>query len=117
MSNTKYPLYRKANKTVYNSHRFAGTIVEFTANKTGKVVYSPPNGPKDVGYDASDWISHDDSECWMVCDNPKPVDEVVEKWTNAALDMAQFVHAECKDVPHDIGLKLMDIVKKHYTLQ
>jgi len=30
-----------------------------------------------------------------------------------ALEMNKLVHNKCKDVPHDIGLKLMDIVKKH----
>ena len=30
-----------------------------------------------------------------------------------ALEMNKLVHNECKDVPHDIGLKLMEIVKKH----
>ena len=27
--------------------------------------------------------------------------------------MNKLVHNECKDVPHDIGLKLLKIVKKH----
>ena len=30
-----------------------------------------------------------------------------------ALEMNKLVHNECKDVPHDIGLKLLEIVKKH----
>lgn len=47
---------------------------------------------------------------------PTPV-AVEDKWNEAAFEMAQFVHAECKDVPHDIGLKLMDIIEKHYTLK
>ena len=30
-----------------------------------------------------------------------------------ALEMNKLVHNECKDVPHDIGIKLMEVVKKH----
>ena len=30
-----------------------------------------------------------------------------------ALEMNKLVHNECKDVPHDIGLRLLDIVKKN----
>jgi hypothetical protein len=30
-----------------------------------------------------------------------------------ALEMNKLVHDECKDVPHDIGLRLLDIVKKN----
>lgn len=30
-----------------------------------------------------------------------------------ALEMNKLVHNECKDVPHDIGLKLLEVVKKH----
>lgn len=30
-----------------------------------------------------------------------------------ALEMNKLVHNECKDVPHDIGLRLMEVVKKH----
>jgi hypothetical protein len=116
MSNTLYPLYRRANKTTYNSDEFVGTIVEFTANKTGTVVFSPPNTIRAVGYHANDWISHGDDECWSECDKPDPV-VIEDKWVNAALEMSQFVHTECENVPHDIGLKLMDIIEKHYTLQ
>jgi hypothetical protein len=29
-----------------------------------------------------------------------------------ALEMSRLVHNECKEVPHDIGLRLLDIVKK-----
>ena len=30
-----------------------------------------------------------------------------------ALDLNKVVHNECKDVPHDIGLRLLEVVKKH----
>ena len=30
-----------------------------------------------------------------------------------ALEMSKLVHNECKDVPHDIGLKLIEIVAIH----
>jgi len=30
-----------------------------------------------------------------------------------ALELNRVVHNECKDVPHDIGLRLLDVVKKH----
>lgn len=30
-----------------------------------------------------------------------------------ALEMNKLVHNECKDVPHDIGLRLLEVVKKH----
>jgi hypothetical protein len=30
-----------------------------------------------------------------------------------ALEMNELVHNECKDVSHDIGLKLLKVVKKH----
>ena len=30
-----------------------------------------------------------------------------------ALEMNKLVHNECKNVPHDIGLRLLDIVKKN----
>ena len=30
-----------------------------------------------------------------------------------ALELNKVVHNECKDVPYDIGLKLLDIIKKH----
>ena len=30
-----------------------------------------------------------------------------------ALELDKVVHNECKDVPHDIGLRLLDVVKKH----
>jgi hypothetical protein len=30
-----------------------------------------------------------------------------------ALEMNRLVHNECKDVPHDIGLRLLDIVRNN----
>lgn len=30
-----------------------------------------------------------------------------------ALELNKMVHNECKDVPHDIGLRLLGVVKKH----
>ena len=30
-----------------------------------------------------------------------------------ALEMNKLVHNECKDVPHDIGLRLLEVIKKH----
>jgi hypothetical protein len=30
-----------------------------------------------------------------------------------ALELNRVVHNECKDVPHDIGLRLLEVVKKH----
>ena len=30
-----------------------------------------------------------------------------------ALELNKVVHNECKDVPHDIGLRLLDVVKNH----
>ena len=30
-----------------------------------------------------------------------------------ALELNRMVHNECKDVPHDIGLRLLEVVKKH----
>lgn len=30
-----------------------------------------------------------------------------------ALDLNKVVHDECKDVPHDIGLRLLKVVKQH----
>ena len=34
-----------------------------------------------------------------------------------ALEMNKLVHDECKDVPHDIGLLLLEIVKKNMNDQ
>ena len=34
-----------------------------------------------------------------------------------ALEMNRLVHNECKDVPHDIGLRLLDIVKKYLEFE
>ena len=34
-----------------------------------------------------------------------------------ALEMNNLVHNECKDVPHDIGLRLLDIVKKNLEFE
>ena len=34
-----------------------------------------------------------------------------------ALAMNKLVHNECKDVPHDIGLRLLDIVKKNLEFE
>ena len=34
-----------------------------------------------------------------------------------ALEMNRLVHNECKDVPHDIGLRLLDIVKKNLEFE
>ena len=34
-----------------------------------------------------------------------------------ALEMNKLVHNECKDVPHDIGLRLLDIVKKYLEFE
>ena len=34
-----------------------------------------------------------------------------------ALKMNKLVHDECKDVPHDIGLRLLDIVKKNLEFE
>ncbi len=34
-----------------------------------------------------------------------------------ALEMNKLVHNECKDVPHDIGLRLLDIVKKNLEFE
>lgn len=30
-----------------------------------------------------------------------------------ALELNRVVHNECKDVPHDMGLRLLEVVKKH----
>ena len=30
-----------------------------------------------------------------------------------ALELSKLVHNECKDVPHDIGIRLIRIVEKH----
>ena len=30
-----------------------------------------------------------------------------------ALELNKVVHNECKDVPHDIGFRLLEVVKKH----
>jgi len=30
-----------------------------------------------------------------------------------ALELNKVVHNECRDVPHDIGLRLLEVVKKH----
>lgn len=30
-----------------------------------------------------------------------------------ALELNKVVHNECKDVPRDIGLRLLEVVKKH----
>ena len=30
-----------------------------------------------------------------------------------ALELNKIVHNECKDVPHDIGLRLLEVVKQH----
>ena len=30
-----------------------------------------------------------------------------------ALKLSRYVHNNCKDVPHDIGLKLMEIINNH----
>lgn len=34
-----------------------------------------------------------------------------------ALEMNKLVHNECKDVPHDIGLRLLEIVKRNVNEQ
>lgn len=34
-----------------------------------------------------------------------------------ALEMNKLVHDECKDVPHDIGLRLLEIVKMNVNEQ
>lgn len=34
-----------------------------------------------------------------------------------ALEMSKLVHDECKDVPHDIGLRLLEIVKMNVNEQ
>jgi len=34
-----------------------------------------------------------------------------------ALKLNKLVHDECKDVPHDIGLRLLDIVKKNLEFE
>ena len=34
-----------------------------------------------------------------------------------ALEMNKLVHDECKDVPHDIGLRLLEIVKRNMDEQ
>ena len=38
---------------------------------------------------------------------------VANKYTLLALEMNRLVHNECKDVPHDIGLRLLEIVEKY----
>lgn len=35
------------------------------------------------------------------------------KRTNLALDMAKLVHSKCKDVPHDIGVLLLQLIDEH----
>ena len=34
-----------------------------------------------------------------------------------ALELNKVVHNECRDVPHDIGLRLLEVVKKHIDEQ
>ena len=31
------------------------------------------------------------------------------------LEMNKYVHDNCKDVPHDIGIKLGNIIAKHFS--
>lgn len=38
---------------------------------------------------------------------------VANKDTLLALEMSRLVHSECKDVPHDIGLRLLEIVEQY----
>lgn len=35
--------------------------------------------------------------------------------TKLAIEMSKLVHSECKDVPHDIGLNLLQIIKGSYV--
>ena len=32
---------------------------------------------------------------------------------NLALEISRLVHNECKDVPHDIGLRIVELVEAH----
>lgn len=32
-----------------------------------------------------------------------------------ALKLSRYVHDNCKDVPHDIGLKLVEIISEHFS--
>jgi hypothetical protein len=34
-----------------------------------------------------------------------------------ALELSKVAHNECKDVPHDIGLRLLKVVKQHLNLR
>lgn len=31
-----------------------------------------------------------------------------------ALKISRYIHDKCKDVPHDIGLCIADIIEQHY---
>lgn len=42
--------------------------------------------------------------------------EELNKEVQLALELNKLVHENCKDVPHDIGIRLMDIVKKYATI-
>jgi hypothetical protein len=37
-----------------------------------------------------------------------------ELYVKLALEMAALVHTECSNVPHDIGLRLMDLVVEKF---
>lgn len=34
---------------------------------------------------------------------------------NLAVKLSRYVHSVCDNVPHDIGLKLAEIIKQHNT--
>ena len=36
------------------------------------------------------------------------------KWANMAHELSAYVHENCKEVPHDIGIHLADIVDTYY---
>ena len=43
--------------------------------------------------------------------------KLTDKGVKLALKLNKLVHNECKDVPHDIGLRLLDIVKKYLEFE
>lgn len=63
---------------------------------------APADGSEPLGY------TYESSGC-----SAAMVPDLVS--ADLAVDMSRLVHNECESVPHDIGIKLANIVRQHFT--
>lgn len=71
------------------------------------------------GIHCLDYKNYDDSIEYirsdLVSNFVNPLLDEVRTDVELAVKLSKYVHDNCKEVPHDIGMKLMEIISEHFA--